>query len=125
MTDWSLSQILETLNETIQGRLDSARKSLSHPSTKGDASENIWIDLFQTYLPKRYQAAKAHVVDSEDNFSDQIDVVIFDRQYSPFIFYYEGEKIIGISSIWLDISSLSSYIYSKKREIRHEPNHHF
>ena len=31
----------------------------------------------------------------------------------------------GISSIWLDISSLSSYIYSKKREIRHEPNHHF
>ena len=32
---------------------------------------------------------------------------------------------IGISSIWLDISSLSSYIYSKKREIRHEPNHHF
>ena len=94
MTDWSLSQILETLNETIQGRLDSARKSLSHPSTKGDASENIWIDLFQTYLPKRYQAAKAHVVDSEDNFSDQIDVVIFDRQYSPFIFYYEGEKII-------------------------------
>ena len=33
--------------------------------------------------------------------------------------------LIGISSIWLDISSLSSYIYSKKREIRHEPNHHF
>ena len=100
MTDWSLSQILETLNETIQGRLDSARKSLSHPSTKGDASENVWIDLFQTYLPKRYQVAKAHVVDSEDNFSDQIDVVIFDRQYSPFIFYYEGEKIIPAECVY-------------------------
>ena len=37
----------------------------------------------------------------------------------------EGTIFFGISSIWLDISSLSSYIYSKKREIRHEPNHHF
>ena len=31
----------------------------------------------------------------------------------------------GISRIWLDISSLSSSIYSKPREVRHDPNHHF
>jgi hypothetical protein len=36
----------------------------------------------QTYLPRRYEAASAHVVDSLGNFSDQIDVVLFDRQYS-------------------------------------------
>ena len=40
-------------------------------------------------------------------------------------FWKECMLFSGISSIWLDISSLSSYIYSKKREIRHEPNHHF
>ena len=45
-------------------------------------------------LAPRYQAATAHVVDSEGNFSDQIDVVVFDRQYSPFIFTFEGQKII-------------------------------
>ena len=100
MTDWSLSQILETLNDTIQWRLYGARRGLSHPGTNGDASENVWIDLFQTYLPKRYQAAKAHVVDSNGNFSEQIDVVIFDRQYSPFIFSYEGQKIIPAESVY-------------------------
>ena len=61
---------------------------------------NIWLELFQTYLPKRYQAAKAHVVDSEGRFSEQIDVVIFDRQYSPFIFSYEGQKIIPAESVY-------------------------
>lgn len=100
MTDRSLSQILETLNDTIQQRLDGARRGLSHPGTKGDASENVWLDLFQTYLPKRYQAAKAQVVDSNGDFSEQIDVVIFDRQYSPFIFFYEGQKIIPAESVY-------------------------
>ena len=92
MTAWSLPQILETLNDTIQWRLDGARKGLRHPSTKGDASENVWLELFQTYLPKRYQATKAHVVDSKGNFSEQINVVIFDRQYSPFIFFMKVKK---------------------------------
>ena len=100
MTGWSLSHILETLNDTIQQRLNGARRGLSHPGTKGDASENVWIDLFQTYLPKRYQAAKAHVVDSNGDFSEQIDVVIFDRQYSPLIFSYEGQKVIPAESVY-------------------------
>lgn len=50
---------------------------------KGDASESVWRELLQAYLPKRYQAETAHVVDSKGAFSDQIDVVVFDRQYSP------------------------------------------
>jgi hypothetical protein len=76
------------------------RKSLNHPGTKGDASENVWNNMLNTYLPKRYQAAKAHVVDSEGKFSQQIDVVVFDRQYSPFIFTYEEQTIIPAESVY-------------------------
>ncbi len=60
----------------------------------------MWLGLLQSYLPQRYQAATAHVVDSEGNFSDQIDVVIFDRQYSPFIFKYEGQTIVPAESVY-------------------------
>lgn len=56
--------------------------------------------MLDTYLPKRYQTAKAHVVDSLGNFSQQIDVVVFDRQYSPFIFTYENETIIPAESVY-------------------------
>lgn len=100
MSEWSLTQLLESLHEDIQQRLATVRKAFNHPGTKGDASENVWISLLETYLPKRYQAAKAHVVDSQGTFSQQIDVVVFDRQYSPFIFTYEDQTIIPAESVY-------------------------
>jgi hypothetical protein len=100
VSDWSLSQLLAGLHADIQNRLEIARKSFGHPSTKGDASEAMWLDLLQSYLPQRYQAATAHVVDCEGKFSDQIDVVVFDRQYSPFIFKYEGQTIVPAESVY-------------------------
>lgn len=98
--EWFLPDLLAGLHDDIQQRLDTSRKTLIHPVNKGDASENVWLKLLQEYLPKRYQAAAAHVVDSKGNFSEQIDVVVFDRQYSPFIFIYEGQKIIPAESVY-------------------------
>jgi len=100
MTTWSLAQLLSGLHDDIQQRLETVRKSFGHPGTKGDASETVWLKMLQTYLPQRYQAATAHVVDSLGVFSDQIDVVVFDRQYSPFIFRYEGQTIIPAESVY-------------------------
>src|SRR3954463_1231543 len=97
---WSLPELLAGLHDDIQRRLKTVRKTLDHPGTKGDASEKVWLKLLQTYLPQRYQAATAHVVDSKGVFSHQIDVVVFDRQYSPFIFRYEGQTIIPAESVY-------------------------
>lgn len=100
MSDFSLEVLLASLHEDIQQRLAIVRKSFGHPGTKGDASEAVWIELLDKYLPKRYQAATAHVVDSNGKFSQQIDVVVFDRQYSPFIFNYQGQTIIPAESVY-------------------------
>jgi hypothetical protein len=100
VTQWSLSKLLAGLHDDIQKRLEVSRSAFSHPGTKGDASENVWLALLQSYLPQRYQAASAHIVDSEGQFSEQIDVVVFDRQYSPFIFKYEGQTIVPAESVY-------------------------
>lgn len=100
MTGWSLSLLLGGLHDDIEQRLRTTRQTFGHPGTKGDASEAVWLQLLQTYLPERYAAASAHVVDSAGTFSDQIDVVVFDRQYSPFIFHFEGQKIIPAESVY-------------------------
>jgi len=100
MTEWSLPRLLSDLHDEIQNKLERARKSLGHPTTKGDASENIWIELFTNYLPARYCAAKAHVVDSNGRFSQQIDVVIFDRQYSPFILQFQEQIVVPAESVY-------------------------
>lgn len=100
MGDWSLARILADLHQDIERRLASARTTLGHSVAKGNASERVWLELLQTYLPQRYQAQGAFVVDSEGEFSEQIDVVIFDRQYSPFIFKFEGELVIPAESVY-------------------------
>lgn len=100
MADWSLSKLLESLHVDIHTKLEIARKTLGHPVSKGDASEGIWLKFLQEYLPERYQAEKAFVVDSKGVFSDQMDVVIFDRQYSPFLFKYENQLIVPAESVY-------------------------
>jgi hypothetical protein len=100
MSDWSLSKLLAGLHDDIEGRLSIVRKTLAHPVGKGDASEAVWLEMLQRYLPKRYQAAKAHVVDSAGVFSEQIDVIVFDRQYSPFIFEFEHQTVIPAESVY-------------------------
>lgn len=100
MSDFSRPKLLSSLYEDIQHRLRVVRESIQHPGSKGDASEGVWISLLQKYLPQRYQADKAFVVDSHGNFSQQIDVVVFDRQYSPFIFNCEDTLIVPAESVY-------------------------
>lgn len=100
MMSWSLKDLLASLHDDIEQRLSTARKVFGHPDSKGDASEHVWVELLDQYLPKRYQVSPAHVVDSKGEFSDQIDLVVFDRQYSPFIFHYEGQTIVPAESVY-------------------------
>lgn len=100
MTKWCLPLLLESLHQDIEHRLSTVRRTMGHPGAKGDGSENVWLELFNNYLPERYRAATAHVVDSQGVFSEQIDVVIFDRQYSPFVFQYEKQTVIPAESVY-------------------------
>ena len=96
----TLPIIFDELHKLIEAKLAAARRAFGHPVAKGDASENAWLAMFNEYLPKRYRAEKAFAVDSGGRFSQQLDVVIFDRQYTPFIFTHEGQHVIPAESIY-------------------------
>ena len=100
MAEWSLPEIFASLHNQIENELIIGREALNHPTDKGDAAETVWLEMLSLYLPKRYRAAKAHVVDSNGKFSQQIDVVVFDRQYSPFIFNFKGSTVVPAESIY-------------------------
>lgn len=100
MSGFSLNVLLTNLHRQIEGDLKRARESFGHPGTKGDASEQTWIDLLRTYLPKRYAVGKAHVVDSNGQFSQQCDVVIYDRQYTPFVFTFKEQDVIPAEAVY-------------------------
>lgn len=74
--------------------------ALDHPVDKGDNSEENWIKWFGDYLPQRYKAAKATVVDSHGGISDQIDIVLYDAQYSYLAFNQNGILYIPAESVY-------------------------
>ncbi|MCY4298845.1 MAG: hypothetical protein OXC61_06060 [Flavobacteriaceae bacterium] len=100
MTDWNLNTLLDELHNEIHRKLETARTTMGDMAAKGDASESSWLQLFQKYLPKRYKVKKAFVIDSQGNYSEQMDIVIFDRQYSPLIFKYNDNLIIPAESVY-------------------------
>jgi hypothetical protein len=97
---WSLEALLAGLHERIEQELARARATLGHPGTKGDASQEVWLEMLVRYLPERYRAASAHICDSNGEFSHQIDVVIYDRQYSPLIFVQGNEMILPAECVY-------------------------
>ena len=97
---WSLEDLLSKMHDGIHRRLEDISAVSGHPGTMGDASEGLWLEFLQAYLPERYRVGKAFVVDSSGHFSEQIDVVVFDRQYTPFIFNVDGIIIVPIESVY-------------------------
>jgi len=71
-----------------------------HPSAAGTASEQCWLQLFERYLPKRYRAAPAFVIDSRGRRSRQIDLAIFDNLYSPLLFPHESGLHVAAESVY-------------------------
>jgi hypothetical protein len=74
--------------------------TLDHGPTKGDATELDWLNMFQKYLPKRYVAEKAFVIDCKGLISDAIDIVIFDNHFSPFLLNKNGVKLVPAESVY-------------------------
>lgn len=88
------------LQQRLAVELQTNRKSIKHPGAKGDAGELCWLEMLSSYLPQRYHAARAFVLDSAGQISDQIDIVIFDRQYSPFLFNQDNALYVPAESVY-------------------------
>lgn len=95
-----LSSLFMNLQKEMKAKLETGRACVDHPGEKGDDSEVRWIEWFVNYLPKRYDAKKAFVLDSRGALSNQIDVVIFDRQYSPFLLHRDRACYVPAESVY-------------------------
>lgn len=84
----------------LAGQLRMARQVIGHPGDKGGVSENEWLELLRNFLPERYRVAKATVIDSTGAASDSIDIVVYDRQYSPLVFEQAGFVYVAAEAVY-------------------------
>lgn len=91
--------LFESLQHELDARLASST-SVQHPTDKGDISEDGWRQMLEAYLPRRYRVARATIVDSRGGVSNNIDVVIYDRQYSPLLFHVGDVIYLPAESVY-------------------------
>ena len=71
-----------------------------HPTACGAATEQHWINLLNRYLPQRYRATSAFIIDADSHRSRQIDIAVYDRFYSPVFFHHDEQPHIPAESIY-------------------------
>lgn len=119
-----LKEMFAGLQTEMTAALNINRIAIRHQGSKGDATEDKWIEFLRRYLPKRYDVDKAMVIDHEGNVSQQIDIVLYDVFYTPFIFNHDGFKYIPAEGVYAvfevkqDIENNIDYAGKKIESVR-------
>jgi len=95
-----IAQLFTGLQNQMVAQLNTNRNFILHPGSKGDSLEDVWIEWLRKYLPSRYCVDKALIIDSDGNLSQQIDLVIYDQQYTPFVLSQNGIKYIPAEGVY-------------------------
>lgn len=96
----TLREVYKQVQSQMVAKLTASKTAIFHSGEKGGSSEADWIEWCGVYLPKRYRVDKAFIVDSNDNFSEQIDMVIYDAQYSLLVFEHNNVKYVPVESVY-------------------------
>lgn len=120
----NLKELFKGLQSQMVAQLSTNRAFIEHPGSKGDALENTWIEWLRAYLPNRYKVDKAIVIDCVGQLSHQIDLVIYDRQYTPFVLkqngmsYIPAEGVYAVFEVKPDLKPHISYAGEKIESVR-------
>jgi hypothetical protein len=93
-------ELFKNMQTQMASTLELGREFITHNGEMGEAAEESWRQWLQKYLPRRYCIDKAIIVDCNGNTSDQIDIVIYDGQYSYFVFRHEQVIYVPAESVY-------------------------
>jgi hypothetical protein len=70
-----------------------------HAPTTGTYREEVWKGLFEKIIPKKFCISQGvFIIDSKGHISREVDLAIYDEQYTPYIFNYGKIKFIPIEA---------------------------
>jgi hypothetical protein len=87
----------------------------NHQATIGTYREAVWKSLFEKIIPKKFCIDQGvFIIDSNGKISAEVDLAIFDVQYTPYIFNYGKIKFIPIEAVAVVIQCKSRGLGAKK-----------
>ncbi|NTV06712.1 MAG: hypothetical protein HGA81_02315 [Chlorobium limicola] len=86
--------------ELLKIQLKFSETSITHDGVMGEVNEQHFIHVLRKYLPKRYAVDHGIVIDSNGATSDQIDIVIYDNQYTPTLLDQHDHRFIPAEAVY-------------------------
>jgi len=95
-----LQNSLSIEQKLLQVKLELSSQSITHAGTLGAVNEEHFVNVLRKYLPNRYAVDSGIIIDSTGSTSHQIDVVIYDKQYTPTLLDQENHRYIPAEAIY-------------------------
>jgi Domain of unknown function (DUF6602) len=107
----ALDEIFTGVAKRLKIEFEEQAKLLGHPGEVGTGRENVLKAILTKYLPKRYEVDSGFVIDALGNKSEQMDIVIYEADYTPVFEVVEGKKffpcetVVAVGQVKTDIGS--------------------
>jgi hypothetical protein len=86
--------------KVLKVQLELSSQSITHDGVMGNANEQHFIAVLRKYLPRRYAIESAIVIDSNGSTSDQIDIIIYDPQYTPTLLDQKNHRFVPAEAVY-------------------------
>ncbi len=97
---FDLHQAFMGQEDQLLSALRTGQRNAGHAGVQGTGTETHWHELLGSILPARYQALRAFVVDSKGGQSEQIDLAIIDRHFSPLFWEWGDHCYVPAESVY-------------------------
>ena len=95
-----LREALALEQEVLIRQLQLSFQSITHSGTMGDVNEEHFIRFLRRTLPRRYGVEQGIVIDCHGATSEQIDIVIYDPQYTPPLLDQQNHRYILAEAVY-------------------------
>lgn len=93
-----LGRFFEYRANDLQSQVNATRDVITHALTKGIEAETALADLLSALLPKRFDARKGFVIDSDGCQSNEMDLIVVDRDAVARLFDFRAFELVPIEA---------------------------
>jgi hypothetical protein len=93
-------QTFDNISKKMQTDFDEIRNAMEHPGEKGSSFEEIVRRFLKMYSPKSLDISTGFIIDSNDNVSKQMDVIISDATKTPIFFQNTSVRVLPVECVY-------------------------
>ena len=108
-------KVLSSAQDKLNAAINQIRGSISHSGETGTLIEQQFRSHLEEILPEAIGVSHGFVVDSNDEISRQMDIILYDKLNTPRIFASEGAQMFPVEATYA-CGEIKTYLNSSALE---------